>query len=420
MTVSGTLYTPQGYHRSWRAQIAAQFSNANLKVVNYIPGETDTDASFLAKFPPATVPVFEAQDGTCLFEVNAIAYYLGTDQLRGGQNANYVTQWANYADNCILPSVATWVYPCLGITQFNKQSTDKAKTCLASVLKFLNEQLSKVTFLVGDRLSQADITVFTALHPLFTHVYEEKDRKPFPHVVRWYTTVANQPEVIKVVGESSFCIKAAQFDAKKYAALHSKTSDVKPSKEVKKEKPKKEAPAKKEKPVDDDEEEEEERPKPSKNPLANLPAGKFDMDAFKRVYSNMDIEKEAIPYFWSNFDPETHSIWFCEYKYPEELALIFMTCNLVSGFFQRVEKMIKYAFASMCIFGENNNNTVSGLWIWRGTGLVFEMDEDLQIDYESYNWRKLDPSMEETKRLVHDYFTHKFQDKPFNQGKIFK
>nr|CAX71935.1 eukaryotic translation elongation factor 1 gamma [Schistosoma japonicum] len=417
--VSGTLYTPEGYHRSWRAQIAAQFSGATLNIVNFVPGVTDSDKSFLDKFPPATVPVFEANDGTCLFDVNAIAYFLGTDQLRGWKNTHLVTQWVNYADNSILPSVATWVYPCLGITQFNKQNTEKAKTCIASVLKFLNEQLSKITFLVGDRLSQADITVFTALHLLFTHVYEEKDRKPYPHVVRWYTTIANQPEVLKVVGPSSFCIKAAQFDAKKYAELHKKVTETKQPKETKKEKPKPEVPPKKEKPKDDDDEDDE-RPKPSKNPLANLPAGKFDMDAFKRVYSNMDIEKEAIPYFWSNFDPEAYSIWFCEYLYPEELSLVFMTCNLINGFFQRAEKMLKYAFGSMCIFGEDKKNTVSGLWIWRGTGLIFDLDEDLRIDYESYSWRKLDPNSEETKSLVHDYFTRKFHDKPFNQGKIFK
>nr|CAX71930.1 eukaryotic translation elongation factor 1 gamma [Schistosoma japonicum] len=246
--VSGTLYTPEGYHRSWRAQIAAQFSGATLNIVNFVPGVTDSDKSFLDKFPPATVPVFEANDGTCLFDVNAIAYFLGTDQLRGWKNTHLVTQWVNYADNSILPSVATWVYPCLGITQFNKQNTEKAKTCIASVLKFLNEQLSKITFLVGDRLSQADITVFTALHLLFTHVYEEKDRKPYPHVVRWYTTIANQPEVLKVVGPSSFCIKAAQFDAKKYAELHKKVLRLSNRKKQRKKNPSPKFPPKKKSP----------------------------------------------------------------------------------------------------------------------------------------------------------------------------
>lgn len=55
------------------------------------------------------------------------------------------------------------------------------------------------------------------------------------------------------------------------------------------------------------------------------------MDAFKRVYSNEDTATKAIPYFWENFDAENYSIWFCEYKYPEELTLTFMSCNLISG-----------------------------------------------------------------------------------------
>lgn len=57
----------------------------------------------------------------------------------------------------------------------------------------------------------------------------------------------------------------------------------------------------------------------------------FVMDAFKRVYSNEDTATKAIPYFWENFDAENYSIWFCEYKYPEELTLTFMSCNLISG-----------------------------------------------------------------------------------------
>nr|AAW27890.1 SJCHGC09416 protein [Schistosoma japonicum] len=417
--VSGTLYTPEGYHRSWRAQIAAQFSGATLNIVNFVPGVTDSDKSFLDKFPPATVPVFEANDGTCLFDVNAIAYFLGTDQLRGWKNTHLVTQWVNYADNSILPSVATWVYPCLGITQFNKQNTEKAKTCIASVLKFLNEQLSKITFLVGDRLSQADITVFTALHLLFTHVYEEKDRKPYPHVVRWYTTIANQPGGFKSCRTILISVsKPLSLMPKSMPELHKKVTETKQPKETKKEKPSPKFPPKKK------------SPKMMTMRTTNVQNQvkillrtfllEFDMDAFKRVYSNMDIEKEAIPYFWSNFDPEAYSIWFCEYLYPEELSLVFMTCNLINGFFQRAEKMLKYAFGSMCIFGEDKKNTVSGLWIWRGTGLIFDLDEDLRIDYESYSWRKLDPNSEETKSLVHDYFTRKFHDKPFNQGKIFK
>ncbi|TPP65689.1 Eukaryotic translation elongation factor 1 gamma [Fasciola gigantica] len=419
MVVGGTLVTPLGYHRSWRAQIAAKYSGATVTVKDFVPGETDTDESFLAKFPPATVPVFEDQDGTCLFDANAIAFYLGTEQLRGGSNEHLVTQWVNFADSGILPSAATWVYPCLGVTQYNKQNTEKARAHIQNVLSFMDNYLRNVTYLVGDRLSQADITVFTALYLLFTHVCDENYRKHYPHVVRWYTTIANQPQVMEVVGKVDMCSKEASFDAKKYAELHkdgkpktAKREDKKSHAKQEKSKPKPE-----EKPV---EPQEEEQPKPSKNPFAELPAGTFDMDAFKRVYSNENIGEVAIPYFWDNFDPQTHSIWYCEYLYPEDLGRIFMSCNLIGGMFQRLERMLKYAFGSMCIFGDNSKSTISGLWIWRGTGLAFELSPDLQTDYESYSWRKLDPNDAETKVLVHDYFLQEFSDKPFNQAKIFK
>lgn len=59
----------------------------------------------------------------------------------------------------------------------------------------------------------------------------------------------------------------------------------------------------------------------------------FNMDEFKREYSNKDTLTEALPYFWKNFDKENFSIWFCEYKYNDELARIFMTSNLIRGEF---------------------------------------------------------------------------------------
>lgn len=55
------------------------------------------------------------------------------------------------------------------------------------------------------------------------------------------------------------------------------------------------------------------------------------MDDFKKVYSNNDTETIALPYFWDKFDTENYSIWFSEYKFPEELKLVFMSCNLVTG-----------------------------------------------------------------------------------------
>ena len=43
--------------------------------------------------------------------------------------------------------------------------------------------------------------------------------------------------------------------------------------------------------------------------------------------------------------------------------------------FQRLDKLRKNAFSSVCLFGENNNSTISGIWVWKGHDLVFELSD---------------------------------------------
>ncbi|MCM8651612.1 hypothetical protein MZO44_16130, partial [Lactiplantibacillus sp. E932] len=124
------------------------------------------------------------------------------------------------------------------------------------------------------------------------------------------------------------------------------------------------------------------------------------------------------------FDREGFSIWYAEYRFPEELTMSFMSCNLITGMFQRLDKLRKNAFASVILFGANNDSCISGIWVFRGQELAFTLSEDWQIDYESYTWRKLDVDSEECKTMVKEYFAwegdFKHVGKSFNQGKIFK
>lgn len=64
------------------------------------------------------------------------------------------------------------------------------------------------------------------------------------------------------------------------------------------------------------------------NPFDAMPKGTFDMDDFKRFYSNEETDK-SIPYFWEKFDPEHYSIWFGEYKYNDELTMVSFTFKLI-------------------------------------------------------------------------------------------
>jgi len=426
--VGGTLYTYPDNFRAWKVLIAAEYSGAKVKTAaNFVFGETNTTKEFLAKFPSGKVPAFESDDGLCLFESNAIAYYVANDQLRGGKDPvaqSQVLQWLNFADSDILPASCTWVFPCLGIMQFNKSATERAKEDIKKAMTALNEHLLHHTYLVGERVTVADVVVACTMVSLYQNVLDPGFRKPFGNVNRWFTTIINQPQVKKVIGSVKLAEKMAQFDAKKFAEIQKESGaggSAKKEKKEKKPQPPKQEKKKKESPAP-----EEDEPllveKKAKDPMEAVPKGNFDMDDFKRFYSNNDEDK-SIPYFWEKFDKENYSIWRCDYKYNDELTMVFMSCNLIGGMFQRLEKLRKYAFASVALFGENNNSTISGIWAWRGQDLVFELSEDWQIDYSSYEWKKLDPEAAETKDLVNQYFSWTGTDKDgrkFNQGKIYK
>ncbi|OQR77597.1 elongation factor 1-gamma-like [Tropilaelaps mercedesae] len=428
MAAEGTLYTCKDNFRSQQILIAAEYGQAKLKVCQtppaFIYGETNQSAAFLAKFPYGKVPAFEAKDGQAITESNAISYYVASADLRGKTDVDkvQVVQWMSFADNEIVPPATRWTYPCLGIMPQNKQTDAKAQTEIKAILAYLNKTLLPKTFLVGERLSLADIAVFSALLPLYKLVLDPSFRKPYTNVNRWFETILNQPNVKSVLGEVKLCEKMAQFDAKTYAEIQGNLGaaakkDKGNKKEEKKEKP---ASAKK-KPANDSEPDEPIAAPPKKDPFDQFPKGSFVMEDFKRYYSNEDTAK-SIPYFWDKFDPDHYSIWYCEYKYPEDLTQVFMSCNLISGMFQRLDTMRKNAFGSVCLFGEDNCSTISGIWVWPGPELAFTLNENWQIDYESYMWKKLDPKDPTTKTMVNEYLAWEgqFGGKKFNQGKIFK
>ncbi|XP_014783693.1 elongation factor 1-gamma [Octopus bimaculoides] len=422
---SGTLYTYPDNFRAYKILIAAKYSGANLTVASSPPafqfGETNKSNVFLEKFPLGKVPAFESSTGECYFESNAIAHLVGSAQLRGTsvEDATCILQWINFADNEILPASCTWVYPCLGIIQFNKQETEKAKEQIKKVLTVLNQHLQTRTFLVGEKISQADITVCCNMLQLYKLVLDPEFRKSYINVNRWFTTMINQPQVKSVIGTFSFCTKMAQFDAKKYAEIHGQGKKEKKEKQPKVEK----APPKPKEPKAGSGDELEAPPAPKReDPFAKLDKGTFNMDEFKRSYSNNDTKTVALPYFWEHFDKQHYSIWLSEYKYDSELTYVFMSANLIRGMFQRLEKLNKQCFASVLIFGEDTKNSISGIWIWLGHELVFNLSPDWEVDYDCYNWKKLDPDSPETKTLVDEYLSWEgnFGGKKVNQGKIFK
>jgi len=408
------------YPNNWRvskALIAAKYNGLEIEQTGLEMGVTNQSAEFLAKFPMGKVPAFEGSDGFTLYESNAIAYYAASakenTQLLGKnkQQAALVQQFISLADNELCPLIGTWLYPIMGYTQNNVAATEKAKTDIKRVLTALNSHLSTRTFFVGECVTLADITLACTLLSLYKLVFDASFRAPYINLNRWFVTCVNQPFFKAVLGEVALCEKMAVAPEKK----------PEPKKEVpvvKKEekKPK----AKKE---DDDEEMEEsyedEKPK-AKNPLDLLPKSSFNLEEWKRFYSNNETRPTACNWFWENYDKEGFSIWKVDYKYNNELTMTFMSSNLVGGFFQRLENSRKYAFGSMLICGTNNDSVISGYFVFRGHGVPAEV---LDVpDYESYAFTRVN---EEDAKVREDFnaviaWDATIEGKAFADGKVFK
>jgi len=417
---SNRLYTYANNSRAFKALIASQYSGTPLEVAkDFKFGETNTQQGFLQKFPFGKVPALETKDGNSVIESNAIAYYVSNDQLKGktALDQALVVQWLSFADNEILPSAYTWVLPALGAIQPNKQAIERAKLDIKKILSFLNDHLLTRTYLVGERITLADIVVSCSLLQLYQYVLEPSVRAPYTNVNRWFTTLINQQQFKKVLGDIKLCDKAITLETAPKKAAETPAKKDKKDKGGKQEKAAKKEAA----PEFPDEEEEPSLEPKSKDPFEAFPKGSWNMDDFKRFYSN-NPEEQSIPYFWEKFDKQNYSIWYCEYKYADELTLVFMSCNLISGMYQRLDKMRKNAFGSMILFGEDNKSSISGVWVWKGHELAFNLSPDWQVDYESYEWKKLNADDPQTKTLVKEYFSWSgdFGGKKFNQGKIFK
>lgn len=406
-----TLYTFNGSEASNTVRAAAALANVNLSVKNVNPGEA------IQGFPAhANVPAFTTKQGQNLTQLTAILAELNNVQ----GHCVEILEWISFAESTLTPNAAAWVYPTLGAMPNNKGAINEGKKNLLAALNFLNSSLATRTFLVGERPSVADCACVGALNLAFRQVLSEEYRKNIPHAVRWFLTCVNQPE-FSSFGKTQLAAKEAQFDAKTFGELNKggKQQKQQPKKQEKKQEKKPEP--KKEKKPEPAAEAEVAIPGAKKDPWAGL-AGDMDMDAWKRCYSNNDTVPTAMDYFWKHFDKENYSIWHGKYKYGHEVPLTFMASNLIRGMYQRLDKMRKNSMGSMCVFNDKKPDIeISGVFMWKGQGLAFELCEDWQTDYEVYEWTKLDSEKAEHRELITQYFAQEgFKDKKFIDGKVWK
>jgi len=321
------IYSFPNNPRVNKALVAAKYVGVEIAVPAFNFGEENKSAEFLKKNPLGKVPVLDTPDGP-IWESNAIARYVarqGNGHLFGSNayEAALIDQWIDFAVGEIELPARAWLYPIWGFVPNNAEITKKAIGDIRKGFALLNKHFQNRTWIVGERVSLADIVLVSTLYSLYTTVLDNNFRKAFSHVNRWFLTAVNQPNFKAVYGEVKLAEKMAVAPQ---AEVQHEEKKEQPKKEAKKEQPKKEQPKKEPAPaanLEDEIEAEEKAEKKQPNPLDQLPPSKLDLDTWKRMYSNNDTRTVALPWFWENFDKEGWSLWFADYKYNDELNQLF-------------------------------------------------------------------------------------------------
>lgn len=219
----------------------------------------------------------------------------------------------SFANTEVLPALGGWFRPLIGRDPYNKKSVEESQKATNKAAQTLEDHLLVNTYLVGERLTLADLFSVSIISRGFQFFFDKEWRSEHPNLTRWYETVYNQSIYSEVADKFELIEKAIP------------NSPPKQEKAPKQEKPKA-AP----KPAEKDDEEEEAAPAPKpKHPLESLPRPTFVLDDWKRKYSNEETREVALPWFWENVNFDEYSIYRVDYKYNDELTMTFMTSNLI-------------------------------------------------------------------------------------------
>lgn len=167
--------------------------------VDILAGETQSEA-FLAKNPNGKIPVLELEDGTCLWESNAILNFLadGTRFLPSEPRLRtQVLQWQFFEQYSHEPyvAVARFIQLYQGLPAERREEYEVCLVRGDKALRVMEQQLQRTPFLVGEDYSIADIALYAYTHVAHQGGFSLDD---YPAIQAWLARVAAQPGHIAI------------------------------------------------------------------------------------------------------------------------------------------------------------------------------------------------------------------------------
>ena len=398
--------------------------------------EKEKRNSLVQKTPTTTFPFLQTEQGN-ISQSNSIIYYLTKKykpELLGETpfEKAKILQWIEFANCEINKCNKSIIYPIFGWIDFNKENFDNDNKKIKEHLIIVEKALEKNEYIVGNKMTLADVKLFSSIRYLMMlHFPEPMRKKLFSNINKWFEKIMNTPEAIKAYGKTVLCKnivkpftgvinrnKQSDENNKENKEDNKNKKGNKNNKDNKKDnKGKKNKNEENKKEPAKQEEKKEEPYVPSilelprfntkpieNNPLDALPPSKFDLEKFKPEFIKNTNKKSAMKNFWKNYDPEGYSLWYIEYNNePNECVTLFRTCVIKGGILEQLQYFKKYCFGVLGVYGADADYKIRGCLLWRGDEIPQEM-KNLNC-YEKMSFRKLDYNQKKDQQLVHDYWT---------------
>ena len=117
-----------------------------------------------------------------------------------------INQWIEFANCEINRCQSEIIYPIFGWKEYDKEISNKENNILKDRLKLLENELQNKDYIIGKRITLADIVLFRYLRFLMMLHYPDGIRKNLmPNITRWFEKIMNSKEAIKAYGKTILC-----------------------------------------------------------------------------------------------------------------------------------------------------------------------------------------------------------------------
>jgi len=205
------LATIHSYPGSWRVQRAQILAGINGQEFD-VPGDFKITVSnqtpeFLKKFPGGKVPALETPSGFRLTEGGAITLFAAESGPKAGEllgttveERARIAQWIFFTETELGGNTSLLIGMVLGMVEYSEALYN---TIIGIIERNMVAAQKAVEggkkFLVGDRLTAADVSVACCLANLVTQFVDAESRAKVPELMAYMERILKLPEVAKFV-----------------------------------------------------------------------------------------------------------------------------------------------------------------------------------------------------------------------------